>query len=132
MFEKNARFYDSTNDFVNSFSGSDFRNEIILIKGARIFEFEKIGRLLEQQIHQTVLEINLDAYLHNLNEFRRYLNHGTRIMAMVKAFAYGAGPAEIAALLEYHRVSYLAVAYADEGVELRNAGVTLPGYGYES
>ena len=104
----------------------DFRNEIILLKGARIYEFEKIGKLLELQIHQTVLEVNLDAISHNLNEFRRFLNPGTRIMAMVKAFAYGAGPAEIASLLEYHRVSYLAVAYADEGVELRNAGVTLP------
>ncbi len=126
LFENNARFYNSTDEFVHSFNGGDFRNEIILLKGARIFEFEKIGKLLEQQIHQTVLEINLDAISHNLNEFRRHLNPGTRIMAMVKAFAYGAGPAEIAALLEYHRVSYLAVAYADEGVELRNAGVTLP------
>lgn len=126
LFEKSARFYNSTEDFVNSFNGSDFRNEIILIKGARMFEFEKIGKLLEQQIHQTVLEVNLDAISHNLNEFRSHLNQGTRIMAMVKAFAYGTGPAEIAALLEYHRVSYLAVAYADEGVELRNAGVTLP------
>jgi len=126
LFDKEARFFISTEEFVNGFTGSDFNNEIILIKGARVFEFEKIGRLLEQQVHQTVLEVNLDAISHNLNEFRSRLNPGTRIMAMVKAFAYGAGPAEIAALLEYHRVSYLAVAYADEGVELRNAGVTLP------
>jgi alanine racemase len=126
LFENNARFFYSTDEFVRCFNGGDFRNEIILLKGARIYEFEKIGKLLEQQIHQTVLEINLDAISHNLNEFRRHLNPGTRIMAMVKAFAYGAGPAEIAALLEYHRVSYLAVAYADEGVELRAAGVTLP------
>jgi Alr-MurF fusion protein len=125
-FDIGARFFYSTDEFVRSFNGGDFRNEIILLKGARIYEFEKIGKLLEQQIHQTVLEINLDAISHNLNEFRRHLNPGTRIMAMVKAFAYGAGPAEIAALLEYHRVSYLAVAYADEGIELRNAGVTLP------
>ena len=126
LFDTGARFFYSTDEFVRSFNGGDFRNEIILLKGARIFEFEKIGRLLEQQIHQTVLEINLDAISHNLNEFRRHLNPGTKIMAMVKAFAYGAGPAEIAALLEYHRVSYLAVAYADEGIELRNAGVNLP------
>ena len=126
LFDKNARFFYSTDEFVHSFNGGDFRNEIILLKGARIYEFEKIGQLLEQQIHQTVLEISLDAISHNLNEFRKHLNPGTRIMAMVKAFAYGAGPAEIAALLEYHRVSYLAVAYSDEGVELRNAGVTLP------
>ncbi|TAL71487.1 MAG: alanine racemase, partial [Bacteroidetes bacterium] len=126
LFDRSSRFYYTTEDFIHIFNGNDFKNEIILLKGARIYEFEKIGKLLEQQTQQTILEINLDAISHNLNEFRRYLNPGTRIMAMVKAFAYGAGPAEIAALLEYHRVSYLAVAYVDEGVELRNAGVTLP------
>ena len=126
LFDDKARFYYTTEEFVNSFNSAEFRNEIILLKGARKYEFEKIGKLLEKQIHQTVLEVNLDAISHNLNEFRRHLEPGTRIMAMVKAFAYGAGPAEISALLEYHRVSYLAVAYADEGVELRNSGVTLP------
>lgn len=126
LFGNEARFYVSTDDFIKSFNSGDYRNEIILLKGARIYEFEKIGKLLEQKIHQTVLEINLDAIAHNLNEFRRHLNAGTGIMVMVKAFAYGAGPSEIAALLEYHRVSYLAVAYADEGVELRSAGVTMP------
>jgi len=126
LFETGSEFRISTEEFIRTFNGNDFRNEIILLKGARIYEFEKIGKLLEQQIHQTVLEINMDAISHNLNEFRRCLKPGTRIMAMVKAFAYGAGPSEIAGLLEYQRVSYLGVAYADEGVELRNAGVTLP------
>jgi Alr-MurF fusion protein len=126
LFGANAKFFLSTDEFIHSFNPADFSDEIILIKGARVYEFEKIGKLLEQQIHQTVLEINLDAISHNLNEFRSHLNPGTRMMVMVKAFAYGAGPAEIASLLEYHRVSYLAVAYVDEGVELRNAGVTLP------
>jgi len=126
LFDPDSKFYYSTDEFVRSFNGGDFRNEIILLKGARIYEFENIGKLLELQVHQTVLEINLDAIAHNLNEFRKLLNPGTRIMAMVKAFAYGAGSAEIASLLEYQRVSYLAVAYAGEGVELRNAGVTLP------
>ncbi len=126
LFEPGARFFYTTDEFVNSFNSVDFRDEIILLKGARMYEFEKIGKILEQQIHQTVLEVNLDAISHNLNEFRRHLDPGTRIMAMVKAFAYGAGPAEIAALLEYQQVSYLAVAIADEGVELRNAGVTIP------
>ena len=126
LFRPGSKFFHSTDDFVNNFNGNDFKNETVLLKGARIYEFEKIGKLLEQQIHQTVLEINLDAIAHNINEFRRFLNPGTRIMAMVKAFAYGAGPTEIAALLEYHRVSYLAVAYSDEGVELRNSGVTMP------
>jgi alanine racemase len=126
LFGTNARFFYSTEEFIRSFNPADFRNEIILIKGARVYELEKIGRLLEQQIHQTVLEVNLDAISHNLNEFRRHLDPDTRMMVMVKAFAYGAGPAEIASLLEYHRVSYLAVAYIDEGIELRNGGVTLP------
>jgi alanine racemase len=126
LFDKSAQFFYSTDEFVSRFNSSNFRNETILLKGARIYEFEKIGKLLEQQVHQTLLEINLDAISHNLNEFRRLLNQGTRIMAMVKAFAYGAGSTEIAALLAYQRVSYLAVAYADEGVELRNSGVTLP------
>lgn len=126
LFSKGAEFYKSTDDFISDFSPSYFRDETILLKGARKFEFEKISKLLEQQIHQTVLEINLDAIAHNLNEFRRFLNPETRIMVMVKAFAYGAGPGLIAELLEYHRASYLGVAYADEGAELRNSGVRIP------
>lgn len=126
FFGNNSGFYATTDDFINSFNSTEFNNEIILLKGARIFELEKIGKLLEQQVHITVLEVNLDAISHNLNEFRRLVDPGTRIMAMVKAFAYGAGPAEIAGLLEYHRVSYLTVAYSDEGVQLRDAGVTMP------
>jgi Alr-MurF fusion protein len=126
LFPEGGRFYRATDDFILQYPFSDFRDEIILLKGARFFEFEKIGRHIEQQVHQTVLEINLDAISHNLNVYRQHLNQGTRIMAMVKAFAYGAGPSEIAGLLEYHRIDYLAVAYADEGVGLRQAGVTLP------
>ena len=125
-FKEGSRFYFSTDEFIRNFNTGDFRNETILLKGARYFEFEKISMVLEQQVHQTVLEINLDEVAHNLNEFRRHLSNSTRIMAMVKAFAYGVGSSEIASLLEYHRVDYLAVAYADEGVELREAGVTLP------
>ncbi|HEX2919763.1 MAG TPA: bifunctional UDP-N-acetylmuramoyl-tripeptide:D-alanyl-D-alanine ligase/alanine racemase [Bacteroidales bacterium] len=126
LFDDAFKFYESTDAFISDFKQSDFRNDIILLKGARVYEFEKIAQLLEEQIHQTVLEINLDAIAHNINVFRNHLHPGTRMMAMVKAFAYGAGPTEIASLLEYQRVSYLAVAYADEGVELRNAGVSLP------
>lgn len=125
-FDDEARFFYSTDDFINHFKSQEFWNEVILLKGARVFELERIGKLLEQQVHITVLEINLDAISYNLNEFRKYLNPETRIMAMVKAFGYGAGAAEVAGLLEYHRVSYLGVAYADEGVDLRKAGVTLP------
>jgi alanine racemase len=126
LFRAGSRFYWSTDEFIARFSPADFSDEIILLKGARKFEFERISHLLVQQVHQTVLEINLDAISHNLGEFRKRLNTGTRIMAMVKAFAYGAGPSEIASLLEYHRIDYLAVAIADEGAELRNAGVSVP------
>ena len=126
FFETDSKFYSSTDEFIRGFIRSDYSDEIILLKGARLYEFEKIGELLEQQVHQTVLEINLDAISHNLNEFKRHLNPDTRIMVMVKAFAYGSGPAEIAGLMEYHRISYLGVAYADEGIQLRNAGVSLP------
>jgi len=126
LFDGEAQFFYSTDEFIQRFKSSMFGNEVILLKGARKYEFEKIGKLLEQKVHQTLLEVNLDAIAHNLNEFRRCLDPETRIMAMVKAFAYGAGPAEIAGLLEFHRVSYLSVAYTDEGIELRNAGVTLP------
>jgi len=125
-FDDEARFFYSTDDFIENFSSKEFWNEVILLKGARVFEFEKIGKLLEQQVHITLLEINLDAISYNINEFRKNLEPGTRIMAMVKAFGYGAGAGEIAGLLEFHRVSYLGVAYADEGVDLRKAGVTLP------
>jgi Alr-MurF fusion protein len=126
LFRTDDRFFYTTEEYVRSIITADYRDEIILLKGARVFEFEKIARVLEQQVHQTVLEINLDAIAHNLNIFRRYLDPSTKIMAMVKAFAYGSGSSEIASFLEYHRVSYLAVAYADEGVGLRNSGVTLP------
>jgi alanine racemase len=126
MFDEEARFYYSTEDFIHNFNSQDFSNEIVLLKGARVFELERIAKLLEHQVHITVLEINLDAISENLNEFRKKLNSGTRIMVMVKAFAYGAGPSEVAGLLEYHRVSYLGVANTDEGVELRKSGVTLP------
>ena len=91
-----------------------------------MFEFEKIVQLLEQKVHQTVLEINLNALAHNLKEYQQLLKPFTKVMAMVKAFAYGSGGAEIAGVLQYHKVDYLGVAYADEGVELRKAGITLP------
>ncbi len=107
-------------------AGPSFSNELILIKGARTFRFERIVRQLQQKTHGTVLEINLDAVAHNLNHFRSLLRPQTKIMAMVKAFAYGSGSAEIASLLQFHRVDYLAVAYADEGVLLRENGITLP------
>jgi alanine racemase len=119
-------FYESTEEFLADLNPKEFSNEIILIKGARVFSFEKIVRLLQQKMHGTVLEINLDALAHNLNFYRSLLKPGTKIMAMVKAFAYGSGSFEVANLLQFHRADYLAVAYADEGVALRENGITLP------
>ncbi len=103
-----------------------FRDETILLKGARVFEFEEIDRLLTEQIHQTVLEIDLDAMAGNLRAYRQLLRPSTRVMAMVKAFAYGSGSYEIANLLQFHGVDYLGVAYADEGVALRKGGIRMP------
>jgi Alr-MurF fusion protein len=125
-FSADSLFFNSTEEFLATFRASSFGNETILLKGARAFGFERIGSLLEQQLHQTRFEINLGAVVHNLNEFRRILSPGTGVMAMVKAFAYGSGSAEIASLLEYNGVSYFAVAYADEGVALRDAGISTP------
>lgn len=103
-----------------------FRDETILLKGARVFEFEEIDRLLTEQIHQTVLEIDLDAMAGNLRAYRQLLQPGVRVMAMVKAFAYGSGSFEIANLLQFHGVDYLGVAYADEAVALRKGGIRMP------
>ncbi len=119
-------FFSSSAEFKEQFYGQHFHDETILLKGARLFEFEQISHLLEEKIHQTVLEINLNAITHNLNTYQQQLNTGVKLMAMVKAFSYGSGSFEIANLLQFHKVDYLAVAYADEGVELRKAGITLP------
>ena len=120
------REYFPPTEFHYHYRSSRFNDEIILVKGARVFEFEQIVQLLEQKVHQTVLEINLNAVGHNLKEYQRFLEPSTKVMAMVKAFAYGSGGAEIAGVLQYHKVDYLGVAYADEGVELRKAGISLP------
>lgn len=119
-------FFTSTSDFLSKFPLSSFSNETILLKGARIFEFEQISEILQQKTHETVLEINLNALVHNLNYYRSQLNPGVKLMAMVKAFSYGSGSYEIANLLQFHHADYLTVAYADEGVELRKAGINLP------
>ncbi|MGE7777412.1 bifunctional UDP-N-acetylmuramoyl-tripeptide:D-alanyl-D-alanine ligase/alanine racemase [Chitinophaga sp. NPDC101104] len=121
-----SEFYASTEEFLQQVNTADFQNESILVKGARVFQFERIGKLLEQKAHQTILEINLTALAHNVKAYQSILKPGTKLMAMVKAFAYGSGSFEIANLLQFHGIDYLAVAYADEGVELRRAGITLP------
>ena len=119
-------FFSSTAEFKQQFYSQHFYNETILLKGARLFEFEQVSHLLEEKTHQTVLEINLNAITHNLKSYQHLLNPGVKLMAMVKAFSYGSGSFEIANLLQFHHIDYLAVAYADEGVELRKAGITLP------
>ena len=119
-------FFASTAEFKQQFYTLHFYNETILLKGARVFEFEQLSHLLEEKVHQTVLEINLNAITHNLKQYQQLLNPGVKVMAMVKAFSYGSGSFEIANLLQFHKVDYLAVAYTDEGVELRKAGITLP------
>ncbi len=126
VFQVEKQFFDSTDDFLQKFSFSLFNNESILLKGARVFEFELIGKALQQKSHETVMEINLNSLVHNLNYYRTKLKPITKVMAMVKAFSYGIGSFEIANVLQFHRVDYLAVAYADEGVELRKAGIIAP------
>jgi alanine racemase len=126
LFKIEKKFFKSTDEFLSHFPKEEFRNEVVLLKGARDFEFERISGILEQQAHQTILEINLTSLVNNLNYFRSKLNAETRIMVMVKAFSYGTGSFEIANILQYQRVGYLAVAYSDEGVALRDAGNLLP------
>ena len=125
-FSDEASFYANTDSFLREYDLVNFRNEMILLKGARQFGFERIGALLEAKAHETILSTDLNALTHNINFFKSKLPSKTRMMAMVKAFAYGSGSIEIARHLEYHRLDYLAVAYTDEGVTLRKAGITTP------
>lgn len=119
-------FFLNTDDFINSAFINNFNNETILIKGSRKFELEKISEKLMQKKHRTVLEINLSALTNNLNYYKSLLLPGTKIMVMVKAFSYGSGSYEIANLLQEQNVDYLGVAFADEGVALRKAGISMP------
>ena len=123
-FAANSRFYEDTEHFLRQEERDNFNNQIILIKGARAFQLEYIAGFLQKQSHSTILEVDLDAMVHNLNHFRSLTD--AHIAVMVKAFSYGSGSREIASLLQYHRVDYLMVAFADEGIELRAAGITIP------
>lgn len=120
------RSFGSTAQFLKEAYGLKYHDSALMLKGARVFEFEKIGKWFEEKSHQTVMEIRLENVVHNLNYFRAKLKPGVKMMAMVKAFSYGSGAYQIASLLEFHKLDYLAVAYTDEGVELRKAGVNLP------
>ncbi len=122
----NCKSFLSTEAFLNQLDEINFENETILIKGARNYQFEEIVAALEEKTHETVLEINLNAISHNLNFYKSKLDSQTKLMVMVKAFGYGNGGFEIAKLLEYHKIDYLGVAFADEGIALKTAGISLP------
>jgi alanine racemase len=119
-------FYATTEDFISSPNVKNFSHELILLKGSRVFRFERITKLLEKKVHETVLEVDLDALVYNYNYFRERLNQNTKITCMVKAFGYGVGAYETAKTLQDHRCDYLAVAVADEGVALRTEGISMP------
>ncbi|MGL2962445.1 bifunctional UDP-N-acetylmuramoyl-tripeptide:D-alanyl-D-alanine ligase/alanine racemase [Flavobacterium sp. RSB2_4_14] len=122
----NGITFKNVAEFTNAFDSLNFENETILIKGARDFHFEEIVSMLVEKTHETVLEINLNAISHNYNFFKSKLEPKTKMMVMVKAFGYGNGGFEIAKLLEHHKVDYLGVAFADEGISLKNAGINVP------
>jgi alanine racemase len=119
-------FFTDTAAMLQHLRALNFKEETILIKGSRSFEFERISRALVQKAHETIMEINLNALLNNLNFYRSKLKPKVKVMAMVKAFSYGSGTFEVANILQYNKVDYLAVAYIDEGVALRNTGINLP------
>jgi alanine racemase len=125
LFHMETLFFNNVDELLNS-PNVRFRDEAILLKGARAFRFERISKMLTQKQHETVLEINLNALEHNLNYYKSLLKPGVKMMAIVKAFSYGSGSVEIANLLQFNKVDYLAVAFADEGVTLRESGITLP------
>ena len=125
-FDPSSLFYEDTQTFLKALDEQFFNHEIILVKGARSFHFEQIVKRISEKAHGTRLEVNLDAITHNLNFYRSQLKEETKLMVMVKALAYGSGSHEVANLLQFHRVDYLGVAYADEGVQLRKNGILTP------
>lgn len=118
--------FQNTTTFLQKFSLFNFQNKTILLKGARTYRFETIVRRFEKKVHQTIMEVDLSAIAHNLKTYSTFLGSNTKLMAMVKASAYGSGSVEVAKILEFYKVDYLAVAYTDEGIELRKAGIQLP------
>ncbi len=119
-------FFNTTEDFIHSNIWHDFHDMFILLKGARSFSFESINKLLEVKTHETVLDVDLDAIVHNFKFYRSKLNPKTKMICMVKADGYGTGSSEVAKTLQYHKCDYLAVAVAEEGVILRKQGIKVP------
>ncbi|WP_343685750.1 bifunctional UDP-N-acetylmuramoyl-tripeptide:D-alanyl-D-alanine ligase/alanine racemase [Chryseobacterium gleum] len=126
LFKAKTYTFIDTKELIESKHLTEIENQIILLKGARKFEIEKLKDILELRKHDTVLEVNLNAILHNINYHKSLLKPGTKMMAMVKANAYGLGSFEVSEFLQHHHIDYLGVAYADEGVELRKKGITTP------
>lgn len=126
LFNCSKVFFASTDECIDRIDRQFVAGCAVLLKGARDFRFEKLAHALARRSHTTVLEIDLDAMIHNLNWFRSKLAPQTKLVAMVKANSYGAGNFEIAQMLQYQGVDYLAVAFADEGVLLRERGITMP------
>lgn len=126
LFKAKTYTFIDTKELIESKHLTEIENQIILLKGARKFEIEKLKDILELRKHDTVLEVNLNAILHNINYHKSLLKPGTKMMAMVKANAYGLGSYEVSEFLQHHHIDYLGVAYADEGVELRKKGITTP------
>ena len=118
--------FDTTHQFIHQMDIYSFKEEFILIKGARVFELEKINELLQLQVHKTMAEINLTTLVDNYKKIKAAIGPKVKLMAMVKAFGYGSGSVEVARILQFHHVDYLSVAYADEGVALRQAGIHVP------
>ena len=126
VFEAATFTFNNTTELIDNVAINQIENHLILLKGARKFEIEKVKSYLELQKHDTVLEVNLNSILHNINVHRALLKPETKMMAMVKAYSYGLGGYEIAEFLQHHHIDYLGVAYADEGVDLRKSGITTP------
>lgn len=122
----NAHFYSSTEALQEALPKLNLWNSTVLIKGARKYHLEKITSALVEQSHETVLEINLNAIEHNIQQYRSKLKPGVKMMAMVKAFSYGSGSFEVANVFQFNKIDYLTVAFVDEGVSLRKAGISLP------
>lgn len=125
-FKGETYTFTNTKELIDSHLLNSITDELILLKGARKFEIDKVKNHLELQKHDTVLEVNLNAILHNINVHKALLKPETKMMAMVKAYSYGLGGYEIAEFLQHHHIDYLGVAYADEGVDLRKNGITTP------
>lgn len=117
-------FFHTVEQFIHSEVFRSLHNEVILLKGARKFGFDQVTELLVKKVHETILEVNLNNVVENLNHYRSFLKPTTKLVCMIKADAYGSGSVEIAKTLQDHRVDYLAVAVADEGVTLRRNGIT--------